>query len=155
MARAITTVIAIIVIVVALVAGLAIGYFISSRNVVSMTTTQTSTITDSYTNTVPQILPASLQGNFSDSTNFGCGNGFTSCSYTVKGAYANLGGEDANSVSITFNFYSSSGDTGQLLCSTVVTLGTVSAQTIAILPQATCDSSHTSPAQSWDWVFSG
>lgn len=120
----------------------------------NVTETITSTITTTTTSvsTVTSV-PANLVGSFSYSNNLGCGI-FIPCTYAINGAYSNVGTQSASSASVNFTFWSGSRDTGQILCATTVSLGTVSGQTITSMPEATCSSSSASKASSFSWSFS-
>ena len=97
-----------------------------------------------------QLEVVSIYGTFSATSN--CPY-FFNCTYIVNGAYANYGTNTANSVTVTFTFYSGLSANGQVLCSTSVVLGTIQGRTISSMPQATCSSSYSNQAQSYTWLF--
>jgi len=110
-----------------------------------------TTQVESLQNQVAQLQAAYLVGTFQATVSCGLLGG--SCTYTINGAYANLGTSDATSATVTFTFYSAAAAEGQTLCSTTVTIGTVQGDTITMLPQTTCASSYSTQSQSYTWQF--
>lgn len=91
-----------------------------------------------------------VSGNFTETANCPVSG---DCSYSINGVYANFGTNEANNASVTFTFYSQAAMAGQALCTSTVALGNLSGRAVALLPQATCDSSSSTQAQSFGWTF--
>lgn len=79
---------------------------------------------------------------------------FGNCNFLMNGAYANVGSNKANSVSISFTFYSGSSQTGQVLCTTSYVAGDVAGRTVLTMPQVTCTGSSSTSAVSASYQFS-
>ncbi|OLD79010.1 hypothetical protein AUF62_00920 [archaeon 13_1_20CM_52_20] len=77
----------------------------------------------------------------------------SNCSYSMSGAYANVGNSTATGANVKFTFYSQPDDTGQVLCATTYILGDVSAQSVATLSSVSCDGSSSTQTQSATYQF--
>jgi uncharacterized coiled-coil protein SlyX len=97
---------------------------------------------------IASLQAANVAGSFTASVSCPL---FSNCTYTISGAYANYGTTTAYGTSVTFTFYSSS---QQTLCSTTVSLGSVSGDTITLFPQTNCNSNYNTAASSFAWTFS-
>ena len=75
------------------------------------------------------------------------------CSYALVGLYANYGTAAASSASVTFTLYAGPKYSGQILCSTSVSLGTVEGRSLGVMTQQTCSSTSSVQAQSFNWQF--
>ncbi len=102
-------------------------------------------------NQLAQFQGAYLKGDFNwynDCPTFG------DCSYVLNGAVANMGATTAYSAQVTFTFYSGEHATGQVLCSTPYSLGTVASQSIATIKEVTCKGTTSTQGSTVSWSFS-
>jgi hypothetical protein len=93
---------------------------------------------------------ANLKGTFTFSNNCPF---LSNCSYKMDGAYANVGNTTAVSASVTFTFYSGTGSTGQVLCTTTNVLGDVSAHLVAAMTEVSCAGNSSTQAKSASYAF--
>jgi hypothetical protein len=123
--------------------------YITSTN----TVTATSTTVSSTTATTTEQVPADIIGTFSYTINNFCGV-YGTCTYYIDGSYANAGTQASGPINVTFNFFAGPSNTGQLLCTMTVGLGTASPQSIYSMQQQQCASTYSTAAQSFAWSFS-
>jgi len=116
----------------------------------TQTLTQITMILAQTSAKLAKLEAANVQGTFTFSNSCPL---FSNCSYKMDGAYANVGNTTAVSASVTFTFYSGTGDTGQVLCTTTNVLGDVSAQSVATMAEVSCAGSSTTQAKSASYHF--
>ncbi len=104
---------------------------------------------NSLQNQLTQFQGVSLKGDFDWSND--CSTG--TCSYILNGAVANMGASPAYSANVTFTFYSGEHATGQVLCTTSYSLGTVAAQSIATIKEVTCAGTTSTEGSTVTWTF--
>ncbi len=101
-------------------------------------------------NQLTQFQGAYLKGDFdwhNDCSALG------SCSYVLNGAVANMGATTAYSAQVTFTFYSGEHATGQVLCTTTYSLGTVAPHSIATITEVTCAGTTSTEGSTVSWTF--